>query len=221
MCPRNLEDDLRNLKFAHLTRDELDAYSEDRLDALNRTRVEAHLEQCLSCSKKLSLLMGEDAAQNQCETSVDDVTMAELLIGATSRGKADSILKVAEADSDARWRERIEDYVRRALLSLQGSLSSSSDATLTSWKWQSHDGRFKAEAVTVGEDIAIRLSSGEAELTGASLNILIGRADRQTVFKAFDESKVVAELSFPCTELRDNVDEISIQIVKYPAREDK
>lgn len=220
MCPSNLEDDLRNLKFAHLTRDELDAYCDDSLDALTRARVEEHAKQCSACSSKLSLLMEEGAALNQRETSGDDLTMAERLIG-TSRGKADSILKVAEADSDARWRERIEDYVRRALLSLQGSLSSSSDETLTSWKWQSHDGRFKAAAATEGKNITIRLSSGEAELTGASLNILIGDVDRQTVFKCLDQSKVEAEVSFPCTELRDNVDEISIQIVKYPARQDK
>jgi hypothetical protein len=220
MCPPNLEDDLRNLKFAHLTRDELDAYCDDSLDELNRTRVEEHLKQCLSCSKELSLLMGEDDALNQWETSNDDVSMAERLIDAIAKAKEDSLLKVAEADSDTRWRERIEDYVRRALLSLQGSVSSSRDATLTSWKWQSHDGRFKAAAATEGDEIAIHFSSGEAELTGASLNILIGVVDRRTVFKAFEETQVVAEVSFPCSELSDNVYEISIQIMKYSARKD-
>jgi len=220
MCPSNLEDDLRNLKFAHLTRDELDAYCDDSLDELNRARVEEHLKQCLSCSKQLSLLMAEEV-QNQCQTSDDDVSMAERLIDAIAKIKEDSLLKVAEADSDTRWRERIEDYVRRALISLQGSVSSSRDATLTSWKWQSHDGRFKAAAATEGEDIAIHFSSAEAELTGASLNILIGVVDRRTVFKAFEETQVVAEVSFPCSELSDNVDEISIQIMKYSARKDQ
>src|SRR5262249_50706590 len=161
--------------------------------------------QCLSCSTVLSLLTGEDAELNQCEPSSDDVSMAERLIDAIAKTKEDSILKVAEADSDARWRERIEDYVRRALLSLQGSVSSSRDATLTSWKWQSHDGRFKAAAATEGEDIAIHFSSGEAELTGASLNILIGVVDRRTIFKALEETRVVAEVSFPCSELSDQM----------------
>jgi anti-sigma factor RsiW len=62
MKTNDLENELRNLKFTHLTESELALYEDRELDQSSRVRAEAHLKQCFVCRRQLESLREENNA---------------------------------------------------------------------------------------------------------------------------------------------------------------
>ena len=77
MATNNLEDELRNLRFIHLTESELAAYSDKDLDQTRRALAEAHLKQCFICERQLVLLREESDALDNRATTAEDVAIVE------------------------------------------------------------------------------------------------------------------------------------------------
>src|SRR5205085_402441 len=75
-----LENELRNLKYLHLTESELAAYCDQELDQMRRARFEAHLKQCFICERQLRLLREENAALSNRQISAADVAFVERLM---------------------------------------------------------------------------------------------------------------------------------------------
>src|SRR5947208_1311226 len=77
MSRNNLEDELRNLRFIHLSESERVAYCDQELDPMRRARVEAHVKECFRCEKELALLLEERAALSHRQISAEDVALVE------------------------------------------------------------------------------------------------------------------------------------------------
>src|SRR5687768_13940643 len=80
MKMNDLENELRNLKFTHLTEIELAAYCDQELDKVRLARVEAHLKQCFICERQLALLREERAALNTGQIAAKDIALVERLM---------------------------------------------------------------------------------------------------------------------------------------------
>jgi hypothetical protein len=204
----DLENELRNLKFTHLTESELAAYCDEGLDQIGRARVEAHLKQCFICEEQLQLLREESAAlSNRAITDADRAFVERLLEQPPP-----------PAQGLAReWRERLADYFQQMIVSWQVAFKPvwHSDPGEEVWRWQSADGRLRAHATLAkNADLIVHFASDEMELEGARLNFRLGEFNQELMLRRSSTPEVAAQVAIPWPYRKGKMMlDISIEIV--------
>lgn len=210
----DLENELRDLKFVHLTESEMAAYCDEELDQIGRARVEAHVKQCFVCERELELVREEGAAISSHQATADEVAFVERLmeqIGAAQKPPP------ATAAKGVTVQERLAEYLRPMVESLQIAFKPVRRHVGRGkevWRWQSDDGRFQAHA-TIGEDaeMVIDFSSSDVELDGMRLDVRIGQLHQQITLRRVPGSGPQATVTVP-RQYRPGVgDNISIEII--------
>jgi putative zinc finger protein len=219
MSTNNLEDELRNLRFAHLTEAELAAYCDQELDPMNRARVEAHVKECFRCEKELALLLEESAALSNQQNSAEDVALVERLMEQMGSAQKPSTVRPADDGREVPLRERLAEYLRQMVATWQidfgqGALRGEANRGEEVWRWQSEDGRLHARAMMEkNADMTIHFSSNEMELEGARLHFALGELNQETTLRRVSESEVAAQVAVPWQYRQGNIADISIEIV--------
>ena len=214
-----LEDDLRSLKFIHLSERELGAYLDHELDQINRSRMEAHIGECFICERQLELLQEERAALSQRATTAEDVAFVERLIEQTGTAQNPSA-RPAETAKGVAVRERLGDYVRQIIASWricfgQGARRGEPDQGKEVWRWQSEDGKLQAYAtMEENADLTFHFSATEMNLEGARLHFRLGALRQDLTLQRVSETEIGAEIAIPWPYRQGNVmADISIEIV--------
>ena len=201
----DLENELRNLRLAHLTESELEAYCDQELDQIGRARAESHLKQCFICKRQLELLREESAALSNRARSAEDVAFVERLTGDT-KVKPQSL------------RERLVEYLRQMGANWRVSFEPvrrHSDEGEEVWQWQSEDGHMQARAtMEKNADMIVRFSSNKMELEGAQFNFRLGSLKQELTLRRISESEIAAQVAIPWPYRQENMmTDISIEIV--------
>jgi hypothetical protein len=214
-----LENELRNLKFIHLSERELAAYLDQELDQINRSRMAAHIEQCFICERQLELLQEENAALSQRTTTAEDVAFVERLIERTGPAQNPSA-QPTEATRGIAVRERLAEYLQGMVASWricfgQGALRGESDQGEEVWRWQSEDGKLQAYAtMEKNADLTFHFSATEMNLEGARLHFRLGALRQDLTLQRVSETEIGAEIAIPWPYRQGNVmADISIEIV--------
>lgn len=219
MSTNNLEDELRNLKFTHLTVGELAAYCDQELDPMRRARVEAHMKECFRCEKELALLLEESGALSHRQISDEDVALADRLMEHMGSAPKPSAAGPAEIAKEIPLQERLAEYLRQMAASWQiyfgqGALRGEADQGEEVWRWQSQDGRLQARAtIEKNADLTFQFSSNRMELEGARLNIRLGKLSQEITLGRVSESEVAAQVVVPWPYRQGNIADISIEII--------
>lgn len=213
----DLENELRNLKFTHLTEAELAAYCDRELGQIGLARAEAHVKQCFICERQLELLREENAVLSQRVIAPEDVAFVERLMKQQG-GLAEepSIEMSAETARELPLRDRLAEYLRRMVLNWQAEFAQVRrvDRGERVWSWQSEDGKLQARAtIETNADLTIRFSSNEMELDGARVNIRLDKLSQQLTLQRVSESEVAAQVAVPWEYRQGNMADISIEIV--------
>lgn len=213
----DLENELRNLKFTHLTEVELAAYCDQELGQIGLVRAEAHVRQCFICERQLELLREENAVLSQRVIAPEDVAFVERLMKQPG-GLAEepSIEMSAETARELPLRDRLAEYLRRMVLNWQAEFAQVRrvDRGEEVWSWQSEDGKLQARAtIETNADLTIRFSSNEMELDGARVNIRLDKLSQQLTLQRVSESEVAAQVAVPWEYRQGNMADISIEIV--------
>jgi hypothetical protein len=222
MSRNNLEDELRKLKLAHLTENELAAYCDQELDPIRRMRVEAHVKECFRCESELALLLEESAALSNHQIPAQNGTLVEPSTEQTGSLPRQSSAGSAEIAERLTWPERLADYLRPMIASWRMELGAvrrgptgSSDPSEEVWRWQSADGAFQACAtMEKNADLTVYFSSNEMELEGAQLDFRVGSLNQRLTLRRVSESEVGAQVAIPWPFRQgNNMADISIEIV--------
>lgn len=215
----DLENELRNLKFTHLTESELAAYCEQALDKIGSARVEAHVKQCFICERQLELLREENAALTQGVTTAADVAFVERRMEQTRPAPESSPAGPAEVARESSLQERLTEYLQQMVASWRicfghGAMRGEIDQGEEAWRWQSEDGKLQAHAIMEkNADLTVHISSNEMELEGARLNIRLGATSHEITLRRVSESEVDARVAIPWRQRPRNMADITIERV--------
>ncbi|HST19602.1 MAG TPA: hypothetical protein VLR90_00655 [Blastocatellia bacterium] len=215
MKRKNLENELRNLKFIHLSESDLVAYCDEESDQIRRVRMEAHLKQCFICERQLELLRKESAALKNRQITDEDIALVDQMIQLAQKSA------VAET-KEASLQERLTEYLRQVVESWRASFMK--EATRGShrkavqreeiWQWQSKDGRLQVRAtMEKNADLTIHFSSNEIDLDGARLNIHLGKLSQEITLERVSESEVYAKVAVPRQYRRKGIADIFIESI--------
>src|ERR1044071_3739426 len=175
MKRKDLEYELRNLKFIHLTESELVAYCDNERDQIRRARMEAHLKQCFICERQLELLREESAALRDRRITDEDVALVDQML---RRAQNSVVAEPLEIEIEASLQERLAEYLRQMVESwraffMKGATRGNQSEVV--WQWQSKDGGLRVRAtMEKNADLIIHFSSNELNLDGARLNVHLG-----------------------------------------------
>lgn len=212
----DLENELRNLKFTHLTESEMAAYCDQELDQFRSARVEAHLTQCFICERHLELLQEESAALRNRVITADDRAFVERLMEQTGLGQKPSAARPAEIHLEIPLQERLVEYLRQMVANWQIQFKPvrRSDQGEELWRWQSEDGHVHARAMMEkNADMTIHFSSNEMELEGVRLHFRLGSLNQETTLRRISETEVAAQVAVPWPYRQGNMADISIERV--------
>ena len=215
----DLENELRNLKFTHLTESELAAYCDQEVDQIGRARVEAHVKKCFICERQLELLREENTALSQRTITADDVAFVERLMEQTGQAPGRSPASPAEIATELPLQKRLAEYLRQMVASWQisfghGALRGEAVQGEEVWRWQSEDGKLQAHAtIEKNADLTIHLSSKDMELEGSRLNVRLGTMSHEITLQQVSESEVDARVAVPWRQRPRNMADISIESV--------
>jgi len=196
----DLEDELRNLKFDHLSEIELATYCDLTLDLVGRARVEAHVKQCFICERQLESFQEEHAALSQRMTTDEDVAFIDRLLE-TSEPAPESLFNRRPEITDS-IRERLSEYLRQMVsnwhVSFSGGAMRGEINEKMVWSWESVDGKLRAHAtLQKNADLIIHFSSSDLELKAAHLNIRLGANSYDVTMEQTSQSELTAQVVVP------------------------
>jgi hypothetical protein len=218
MKTNDLENELKNLRFVHLTESELIAYRDQEPDQISRARMEAHLKHCFICERQLEMLREESAAISHRQISAEDVALVERLMEQMGPVGNPSAIRPAEIVKRISLQE-LAEYLRRMVARWQfdfghGALHGEADQGEEVWRWQSEDGKLQARAtIEKNADLTFQFSSNEMDLEGVRLRVRLGKLGQEVTLQRVSESEVAAEVAVPWTYRQRNIADISIEIV--------
>ena len=215
MKRKELENELRNLKFIHLTESDLVAYCDEDHDQIHRVRMEAHLKQCFICERQLELLRKESAALRNRQITDEDIALVDQMI---QRAQKSAVAETKEAS----LQERLTEYLREMAESWRATFMR--EAVRGSqhievhreevWQWQSKDGRLQVRAtMEKNADLTIHFSSNEIDLDGARLNVHLGKLSQEITLERVSESEVYAKVAVPRQYRRGGIADIFIESI--------
>lgn len=215
----DLEKELRNLKFRHLTEEELVSCHEQRLDEVGQARVLAHLKLCLICDRRLTLLKEERKALDTSEIAAGDIALARRVIQQTALQRHLTDSEPTGTTTRLRLSERLGECLSQIVASwqadfkleaLRGTRSSGEEV----WHWQSEDGFLEARVtLEKNADLTIHFSSNEAGLEGVRLIVCLGPLSLSTTLRRVSESEIYANVKVPKRQRPKNLADISIEAV--------
>ncbi len=212
MKRKDLENELRNLKFIHLTESELVAYCDEERDLIRRVRMEAHLKQCFICERQLELLRKEGAALRDRKITDEDAALVDQMIELSQKSV---VAEPLEIEKEASLQERMTEYLRQMVESWRAFFmkqAARGDQREEVWQWQSKDGRLQVRAtMEKNADLTIHFSSNEIDLDGARLNVHLGKMSQEITLERVSESEVYAKVAVPRQYRRGGIADIFIE----------
>ena len=202
MPTNDVESALRNLKFVHLTENEITAYNDHQLDAVRLARAKAHLSQCFICERLLVTLREEHAASADREVTAEDIALVDRLMEQSAPDATTGIpvlewLAGSLRQMAAQWQLDFKPVRRVA------------EAGEEVWAWQSNDGRLRARAtIEKNADMIVHFYSNEMALEGARLRFRIDSLIAQITLERISEAEVAAKVAVPWEYRRGNMTDI-------------
>jgi len=207
----NLENELQNLRFMHLTEAELAAYCDQESDAFTSARVEAHLKQCFVCERQLELLQEESAALDNPKLTAEDIAFVERLMEQVPDER------FRERGGEIPVREKLADYLRQMVASWQVTFEPvrrDFNVQRDLWQWQSQDGKLQARA-TMEEngDLTIHIYSNAMELEGTRFKVRLGLLSQEITLQQISDSEVAAKVAVPWQQRQGDMADLSIESI--------
>jgi len=213
----DVEKALRNLKFAHLTEDEIIAYNDHQLDAVRLATANAHLSQCFICERLLVTLREEHAASADGQITAEDMALVDRLMGQAGREPKPSDAPAPDTATGIPILEWLAASLRQMAAQWQIDFKPMREVAEEGevvWAWQSNDRRLRARAtIEKNADMIVHFYSNEMALEGARLRFRLDLLIAEITLDRVSEAEVAAMVAIPWEYRRGNMTDISIEIL--------
>jgi hypothetical protein len=185
---------LKNAKYIHLTDDTLISYRDQILDEISRSQVDAHLDLCLICKRRLSVFQEEYAAFYGDGKPTPPA-------GNPLLNRFAEYLRRAAADWDTYFAQ---------LQPVRGSKGTGYEV----WRYEDKAQGFVAYArVEPTADLTLHFSSRDTGLEGERLTVRVGSVTEGATFQHVSKSEVRADVTVPRRKRPRNLKDISFEMV--------
>jgi len=224
MPTNDVENALRNLKFVHLTEDEITAYNDHQLDAVRLATANAHLSQCFICERLLLTVREEHAASANRQVTAEDMALVDRLMKQAGPALKTSDASAPGAATGISILEWLAGSLRQMTAQWQidfkpvrgvaegGEVSARQSEEV--WAWQSNDRRLRARAtIEKNADMIVHFYSSEMSLEGARLRFRLDSLIAEVTLERISEAEVAANVAVPWEYRRGDMTDISIEII--------
>ena len=213
----DLEGALKDAKYHHVEYDVLVSYRDQQLDDISRTQIEAHLNLCVICERRLLRLREEREAIDHYESRPEDRSLVKQALQRVRQGQPlDS--EIGKATARPPVPEGFVEQVRQIAASWQAfamQLIPVRGATRSTeiWREQSKGGGVLAYMkVEPNADLTLHFSARGPELEGVRLKIKVGSQSRKVTFKRVSETESQAEIVITRRQRPKRLSDISIDV---------
>lgn len=195
MDTQDIEQLLKNAKYAHLSEATLLSYRDSQLDEIGVVLADAHLNLCLVCDRRLDFLREEAAVLTMTaepERSAGDYFHTEM--------------------------QRLASYIDDLLnawmvLFRQPAMKGAGDGDEV-WRYESEDRLLKAWAMLESDaSLTVHFASTELAWEGARIRFRLGPFSKEVTLQREGDSGVSAKIEIPRPERAKNMADISIEVV--------
>jgi len=192
MSNLNVERILKGAVLMHLTEDELGAYHDNAVDEVTRSRIEAHLDRCLICERKLAMMQEMLATYHQETVTEEDIARAKELLhpGMPKPEKTKekdtedavalepvAVIRMVLPVAFAAWIKQ-----HRIRVALAGARAA---GTTEPQDGQTEDGILRWRSVEEESgDLVFRFGSDHMELVGQKLLLKVGKIKKEVVLES-------------------------------------
>jgi len=217
MPSNEVENALRNLKFVHLTEDEITAYNDHQLDAVRLATANAHLSQCFICERLLLTVREEQAASANRQITAEDMTLVDRLMKQAGTALGTSDASAPDAATGIPILEWLAGSLRQMTAQWQidfKPVRGVAEEGEVVWAWQSDDRRVRARAtIEKNADMIVHFYSSEMSLEGTRLRFRLDSLIAEITLERISEAEVAANVAVPWEYRRGDMTDISIEII--------
>lgn len=195
MGTQDIEQLLKNAKYAHLSEATLLSYRDSQLDEIGVALADAHLTRCLVCYSKLTFLREEEAAQTitgEPEIRVSDYFHTEL----------------------QRFASYIKDLLDAWIIVFSEPAMRGSEDGDEVWRYETKDKLLTAWAILESDaSLTVHFSSPELAWEDARIRFRLGPFSKEVTLQREGDSGVAAMIEIPRDERAKNMADISIEVI--------
>jgi hypothetical protein len=195
MGTQDIEQLLKNAKYAHLSEATLLSYRDSQLDEIGVALADAHLNRCLVCYSKLTFLREEEAAQTitgEREIRAGDYFHTEL----------------------QRFASYIKDLLDAWIIVFSEPAMRGSEDGDEVWRYETKDKLLTAWAILESDaSLTVHFSSPELAWEDARIRFRLGPFSKEVTLQREGDSGVAAKVEIPRDERAKNMADISIEVI--------
>lgn len=195
MGTQDIEQLLKNAKYAHLSEATLLSYRDSQLDEIGVALADAHLTRCLVCYSKLTFLREEEAAQTitgEPEIRAGDYFHTEL----------------------QRFASYIKDLLDAWIIVFSEPAMRGSEDGDEVWRYETKDKLLTAWAILESDaSLTVHFSSPELAWEGVRIRFRLGPFSKEVALQRKGDSGVAAKIEIPRDERAKNMADISIEVI--------
>jgi hypothetical protein len=195
MGTQDIEQLLKNAKYAHLSEATLLSYRDSQLDEIGVALADAHLNRCLVCYSKLTFLREEEAAQTitgEPEIRAGDYFHTEL----------------------QRFASYIKDLLDAWIIVFSEPAMRGSEDGDEVWRYETKDKLLTAWAILESDaSLTVHFSSPELAWEDARIRFRLGPFSKEVTLQREGDSGVAAKIEIPRDERAKNMADISIEVI--------
>jgi len=195
MDTQDIEQLLKNAKYAHLSEATLLSYRDSQLDEIGVVLADAHLNLCLVCDRRLDFLREEAAVLTM--TAEPEITAGNYFHTEMQRlaSYIDDLLNA--------W----------MVLFRQPAMKGAGDGDEV-WRYESEDGLLSAWAILESDaSLTVHFSSPELAWEGARIRFRLGPFSKEVTLQREGDSGVAAKIKIPRRQRARKMSDISIEVV--------
>lgn len=195
MGTQDIEQLLKNAKYAHLSEATLLSYRDSQLDEIGVALADAHLTRCLVCYSKLTFLREEEEAQTitgEPEIRAGDYFHTEL----------------------QRFASYIKDLLDAWIVVFSEPAMRGSEDGDEVWRYETKDKLLTAWAILESDaSLTVHFSSPELAWEDARIRFRLGPFSKEVTLQREGDSGVAAKIEIPRDERAKNMADISIGVI--------
>lgn len=196
MGTQDIEQLLKNAKYAHLSEATLLSYRDSQLDEIGVALADAHLTRCLVCYSKLTFLREEEAA-------------AQMITGEPEIRAGDYFHTELQ-----RFASYIKDLLDAWIIVFSEPAMRGSEDGDEVWRYETKDKLLTAWAILESDaSLTVHFSSPELAWEDARIRFRLGPFSKEVTLQREGDSGVTAKIEIPRDERAKNMADVSIDVI--------
>lgn len=185
---------------------------------VTQARIDAHLEQCFICDRRLGLVREANVPSNNQEITAEDIAIVRRVTRRERSGQQSTESTPETNRAASQFSERLTENLQQLCASLRLQLSQATDGGTERgeqvWRWQGPDRWLESSAILERTgDLIILLWSSDPAMEGVRLEAHLGALKLEVTMQRVSGSEFGARLQVARLQHPKELSDISIAVI--------